>query len=136
MAERRAVVGPRKLAGILAEAAVQARHAPAHRARLRRQPAIRPRIRPSSPRARLRSSRNDRPAERGLLLAEIVAALADRCADLQAGRFDAILSAWRRLAARCPWRASRMGLARLASSADVRKTSIGTVLCWCASARS
>jgi biotin-(acetyl-CoA carboxylase) ligase len=32
------------------------------------------------------------------MLAEIVAALGDRCADLHAGRFDAILSAWRMLA--------------------------------------
>ncbi len=37
----------------------------------------------------------DRPADRALILAEILSALAGRYADLQQGRFDAILSAWR-----------------------------------------
>jgi BirA family transcriptional regulator, biotin operon repressor / biotin---[acetyl-CoA-carboxylase] ligase len=36
-----------------------------------------------------------RPADRAAILAEILAAVASRYADLQRGRFDAILSAWR-----------------------------------------
>jgi len=39
-----------------------------------------------------------RPSDRALMLAEILAAVSERYADLRAGRFDAILSAWRRLA--------------------------------------
>jgi BirA family transcriptional regulator, biotin operon repressor / biotin---[acetyl-CoA-carboxylase] ligase len=37
----------------------------------------------------------NRPADRAVLLAEILAAIAGRYADLRQGRFDAILSAWR-----------------------------------------
>jgi BirA family biotin operon repressor/biotin-[acetyl-CoA-carboxylase] ligase len=40
----------------------------------------------------------DRPADRALIIGEILAALAARYADLQEQRFDAILSAWRRKA--------------------------------------
>ncbi len=40
----------------------------------------------------------NRPADRARTLAEILAAIGERYADLQAGRFDAILSARRRLA--------------------------------------
>ena len=43
-----------------------------------------------------------RPADRALMLAEILAAIAERYADLRAERFDAILSAWRRLAPSLP----------------------------------
>ena len=39
-----------------------------------------------------------RPAERALVLAEILVAFSGRYADLQAGKFDVILSAWRGLA--------------------------------------
>jgi BirA family biotin operon repressor/biotin-[acetyl-CoA-carboxylase] ligase len=39
-----------------------------------------------------------REVDRGLVLAETLAALAGRYADLTAGRFDAILGAWRDLA--------------------------------------
>jgi BirA family biotin operon repressor/biotin-[acetyl-CoA-carboxylase] ligase len=39
-----------------------------------------------------------RPIDRALVLVETLAALASRYEDLRAGRFDAILSAWRRLA--------------------------------------
>src|SRR5205814_8198155 len=37
----------------------------------------------------------NRPADRAMILAEILSALASRCADLRQGRFDAILGAWR-----------------------------------------
>lgn len=40
--------------------------------------------------------------DRALVFAEILAALAERYADLQAGRFDAILTAWRALAPSLP----------------------------------
>lgn len=43
-------------------------------------------------------SETGRPVDRGLILAEILAAFAGRYADLRSGKFDAILSAWRRLA--------------------------------------
>lgn len=43
-----------------------------------------------------------RPADRGLLLAEILAALAERYGELCNGKFDAILSAWRELAPSLP----------------------------------
>jgi BirA family biotin operon repressor/biotin-[acetyl-CoA-carboxylase] ligase len=39
-----------------------------------------------------------KPVDRAMVFAEILAALAERYADLQAGRFDAILTAWRALA--------------------------------------
>jgi len=39
-----------------------------------------------------------RPADRAQVLGEVLASLAEAYADLVAGRFDAILSAWRRLA--------------------------------------
>jgi BirA family biotin operon repressor/biotin-[acetyl-CoA-carboxylase] ligase len=43
-----------------------------------------------------------RSAERGVVLAEILAALSERYSDLRGRRFDAILSAWRRLALSLP----------------------------------
>jgi BirA family biotin operon repressor/biotin-[acetyl-CoA-carboxylase] ligase len=43
-----------------------------------------------------------RPIDRALVLVETLAALASRYADLQAGRFDAILTAWRGLARSLP----------------------------------
>ncbi len=74
-----------------------------------------------------------RPADRALMLAEILAALGERYADLRAGRFDAILSAWRQLApslpgARVEWDSPA------ASFADARRTSTGTARCSCGSA--
>jgi BirA family biotin operon repressor/biotin-[acetyl-CoA-carboxylase] ligase len=39
-----------------------------------------------------------RPVDRGLIFAETLAAVSERYADLLGGRFDVILSAWRRLA--------------------------------------
>ena len=43
-----------------------------------------------------------RSAERGIVLAEILGALSERYSDLRGRRFDAILSAWRRLALSLP----------------------------------
>ena len=43
-----------------------------------------------------------RPVDRALVLVESLAALASRYEDLRAGRFDAILTAWRRLACSLP----------------------------------
>ena len=96
------LIGGRKLAGILAEAAVQA-------GRLQfvvvgfgvnLQPAAYP---PElAPRVTSIEAETFRPADRAVLVAEILAAMSERCADLRAGRFDAILSAWRRLAPSLP----------------------------------
>ena len=92
------LVGPRKLAGILAEAAMQGgtlQHIVLGFGVNLRAAAYPPEL---SGRTTSIEAETNRPAERGLMLAEIVAALGDRCADLHAGRFDAILSAWRMLA--------------------------------------
>jgi BirA family transcriptional regulator, biotin operon repressor / biotin---[acetyl-CoA-carboxylase] ligase len=43
-----------------------------------------------------------RPVDRALMFAEIMASMGERYADLRAGRFDAILSAWRQLAISLP----------------------------------
>jgi BirA family biotin operon repressor/biotin-[acetyl-CoA-carboxylase] ligase len=43
-----------------------------------------------------------RPSDRAVILAEILAALGERYADLCAGNFDVILGAWRQLAASMP----------------------------------
>ena len=96
------VVGSRKLAGILAEAAV-------HGAALQfivlgfgvnlRPAAYPPEL---SARATSIEAETGRPVDLALMLAEITAALGDRYADLLAGRFDAILGAWRQMAARVP----------------------------------
>jgi BirA family biotin operon repressor/biotin-[acetyl-CoA-carboxylase] ligase len=92
------LIGRRKLAGILTESAVQSGIPQfviiGFGVNLR--PAAFP------PELALRKTsieeETTRPADRALLLAEILAAMSERYADLQAGRFDAILSAWRRLA--------------------------------------
>ena len=92
------VIDRRKLAGILAEATLQgdrlqhvvlgfglnllAANCPAELA----------------PRVTSIEAETSRPADRALMLAEILAALGERYRDLQSGRFDAILAAWRRLA--------------------------------------
>ena len=51
-----------------------------------------------APRATSIESETGRPADRAQVLAETLAALAERYGDLLAGRFDVILSDWRRLA--------------------------------------
>src|SRR5688572_15276936 len=92
------LIGGRKLAGILAEAAVQAGALQFIVVGLgvNLQPAAYP------PQLALRvtsiEAETSRPADRALMLAEILAAFGERYADLCAGRFDAILSAWRQLA--------------------------------------
>ena len=89
------VAGKRKLAGILAEAAAQADKL--HFIVLGFGVNLRPAAYPPelAERATSIEAELNRPAERGLILAEILSALAARYADLQQGRFDAILSAWR-----------------------------------------
>lgn len=96
------LIGRRKLAGVLAEAAAQAgmvQHVVLGFGLNLKTPACPPALE-----SRLTSieAETNRPADRALLLAEILAALAERCGDLRAGRFDAILSAWRRLAPSLP----------------------------------
>ena len=96
------VVGMRKLAGVLAEGAVQG-------GALQfivlgfginlRTAAYPPEL---SARATSIEAETGRPVDLALMLAEITAALGGRYADLLAGRFDAILGAWRQMAARVP----------------------------------
>ena len=96
------VIGRRKLAGILAEAAVQS-SVPQFIIvgfGVNMQPAAYPPELAS--RATSIEAETNRPADRALMLAEILAAMGERYADLRAGRFDAILSAWRRLAVSLP----------------------------------
>jgi BirA family biotin operon repressor/biotin-[acetyl-CoA-carboxylase] ligase len=96
------LVGGRKLAGILAEAAVQAGTLQfvVVGFGVNLQPAAYP---PElAPRVTSIEAETSRPADRAVLVAEILAAMGERCADLRAGRFDAILSAWRRLAPSLP----------------------------------
>jgi BirA family transcriptional regulator, biotin operon repressor / biotin---[acetyl-CoA-carboxylase] ligase len=91
------LIGRRKLAGILTESAVQSGILQfviiGFGVNLR--PAFSPEL---ASRKTSIEEETTGPADRALLLAEILAAISDRYADLQAGRFDAILSAWRRLA--------------------------------------
>lgn len=96
------LIGGRKLAGILAEAAVQAGTLQfvVVGFGVNLQPAAYP---PElAPRVTSIEAETSRPADRAVLVAEILAAMGERCADLRAGRFDAILSAWRRLAPSVP----------------------------------
>jgi BirA family biotin operon repressor/biotin-[acetyl-CoA-carboxylase] ligase len=92
------VIGRRKLAGILAEAASQGGdlqfvvlgfgvnlQSTAYPAELRS-------------RATSIEAETSRPADRALVLTEILACIAERYRDLRAQRFDAILCAWRGLA--------------------------------------
>jgi BirA family biotin operon repressor/biotin-[acetyl-CoA-carboxylase] ligase len=92
------LIGGRKLAGILAEAAVQAGVVQfiVVGFGVNLQPAAYPP--PLASRVTSIEIETTRPAERALILAAILAALGERYADLRAGRFDAILSAWRQLA--------------------------------------
>jgi BirA family transcriptional regulator, biotin operon repressor / biotin---[acetyl-CoA-carboxylase] ligase len=89
------LVGKRKLAGILAEAAAQggALQFIVLGLGLNLRPAAYP---PElAERATSVEAELNRPADRAVILAEILAACAARYADLLQGRFDAILSAWR-----------------------------------------
>jgi BirA family biotin operon repressor/biotin-[acetyl-CoA-carboxylase] ligase len=92
----------RKLAGILAESAVQgtAFHFVVIGIGLNLCPAAYP---PElAPRVTSIEAETSRAPDRAVMLAEMLAALGERYADLRAGRFDAILSAWRRLASSLP----------------------------------
>lgn len=92
------IVGRRKLAGILAEAAAQGsglEYVVLGFGVNLRAAAYPPDL---APRATSIEAETNRPADRALILVEILAALAARYADLQAGRFDAILGAWRQRA--------------------------------------
>jgi BirA family biotin operon repressor/biotin-[acetyl-CoA-carboxylase] ligase len=96
------LAGKRKLAGILAEAAAQggALHFVVLGCGLNlRSAAYPPEL---AERVTSIEAEVDRPADRALILAEILAALAARYADLQGGRFDAILGAWRERAPSLP----------------------------------
>lgn len=96
------LIGGRKLAGILAEAAVQAgtlQFVVVGFGVNLRPAAYPPEL---APRVTSIEAETSRPADRAVLVAEILAAMGERCADLRAGRFDAILSAWRRLAPSVP----------------------------------
>jgi len=89
------LVGKRKLAGILAEAAAQG--GALAFVILGFGVNLRPAAYPLELASRVTSIEAElgRPADRAMILAEILSALASRYADLQQGRFDAILSAWR-----------------------------------------
>jgi BirA family biotin operon repressor/biotin-[acetyl-CoA-carboxylase] ligase len=96
------MIGKRKLAGILAEAA-------AHAGALQFVVLgfginMEPAAYPAEIAQRVTSIEAEigRPADRALLLAEVLASIGERYADLRTGRFDAILSAWRRLAPSLP----------------------------------
>lgn len=106
------LVGRRKLAGILAESAVS-ESGPLHVA-LGYGINVSTSAYPSELAARATSLESElgRPIERGALCAATLAALEARYADLVAGRFDAILDAWRRRApshqgARVAWSTPR-----------------------------
>ncbi len=92
------VVGKRKLAGILAEATAQG--AELQFIVLGFGVNLQSAAYPADLAARVTSieAETSRPADRALVLAEILAAISERYADLQGERFDVILSAWRRLA--------------------------------------
>jgi BirA family biotin operon repressor/biotin-[acetyl-CoA-carboxylase] ligase len=92
------VVGRRKLAGILAEGATLGgvlQHVVLGFGVNLRTAACPPEL---ASRVTSIEAEISRPVERALVLAEILAALAERYASLKSGRFDAILAAWRRLA--------------------------------------
>jgi BirA family biotin operon repressor/biotin-[acetyl-CoA-carboxylase] ligase len=93
------IVAKRKLAGILAEAAAQG--AALQFIVLGFGVNLRPAAYPPELTDRVTSveAEINRQADRGMILAEILVALAARYDDLQHGRFDAILGAWRQRAA-------------------------------------
>ena len=117
------VIGRRKLAGILAEAAAQAGTLQHIVLGLRCQPALA--AYPAELASRLTSieAETGRPPDRAQILAEILASIAERYADLRAGRFDAILGAWRRLAPSLPFGSGRVGFARAVSFVAAPKAS-------------
>ena len=92
------MIGRRKLAGILAESAAHAGAEPF--VVLGFGVNVREAAYPAELAARATSieAETSRPADRAQILAEILASLAERYADLRAAKFDAILSAWRGLA--------------------------------------
>ena len=92
------LVGRRKVAGILAEAAAQGGNL--EFVILGFGVNLRPAAYPPelAERATSIEAELNRPADRAMMLAEILSALASRCADLRQGRFDAILGAWRQRA--------------------------------------
>jgi BirA family transcriptional regulator, biotin operon repressor / biotin---[acetyl-CoA-carboxylase] ligase len=98
------LIGRRKLAGILAESVTQGGmpHFLIIGVGINLQRAAYP----PDLAARVTSieAETNRPADRALVLAEMLAALDVRYADLHGGRFDAILTAWRRLAVSLPGR--------------------------------
>jgi BirA family biotin operon repressor/biotin-[acetyl-CoA-carboxylase] ligase len=96
------MIGPRKLAGILAEAAAQA--GMVQHVILGFGLNLEPAAYPSEIASRVTSIEGEtsRPANRALLLAEIVAAFGERYGELESQRFDAILAAWRSLAPSLP----------------------------------
>jgi BirA family transcriptional regulator, biotin operon repressor / biotin---[acetyl-CoA-carboxylase] ligase len=93
------LVGRRKLAGILAEASAQGTDLDF--VVLGFGVNLRPAAYPSelADRATSIEAEVDRMADRAVILVEILSALAARYADLQQGRFDVILGAWRQYAA-------------------------------------
>lgn len=92
------MIGKRKLAGILAEATAQAgtlQHIVLGFGVNMHQAAYPPEL---VDRVTSIAAETSRPVDRALVLAEILVALAERYEQLRAGKFDAILSAWRRRA--------------------------------------
>jgi BirA family biotin operon repressor/biotin-[acetyl-CoA-carboxylase] ligase len=117
------VIGRRKLAGILAEAAAQS--GALQHVVLGFGLNLRPAVYPNelAPRVTSIEAETNRPADRALLLAEILAALGERYRDLQSRRDDAILASWRRLApslpgARVEWDSPRGALRGRAHDID------------------
>lgn len=92
------LIDRRKLAGILAEAAASGGNL--HHVVLGVGVNLQTTAYPAELASRATSieAETSRPADRARTLAEMLAAIGERYADLQAGRFDAILGAWRRLA--------------------------------------
>ena len=96
------VIARRKLAGILAEAAM---HGSSTRfIVLGFGVNLQPAAYPPELGSRVTSieAETGRPVDRAFVLAEILAAISARCRDLREGRFDAILTAWRQLAVALP----------------------------------
>ena len=96
------VVARRKLAGILAEAALHG--SSPQFVVLGFGVNLQPAAYPPELGSRVTSieAETSGPADRAFLLAEILAAINARCGDLREGRFDAILTAWRQLAVTLP----------------------------------
>ena len=96
------LIGRRKLAGILAETAVQG--GVLQFIVLGFGVNLQPAAYPAELASRVTSieAETTNPSDRAVLFAEILAALGERFADLRAGRFDAILTAWRQLAPSLP----------------------------------